>query len=271
MSKRSVTSQSHAGYVRADHIMNRLVAIIMVVGLILTTLGFILAFTIAAPVNGASVDGVEYIGDRMVANQLLFSQKIFYFHMPVAIVSFVALAATAYFGVRFLMTRDAEYDLRARLSTEISLVFVMMTMVSGEMWERFEWGVWWTWEPRLTTYFILMLMVFGYFILRAAVDEPERRAVYAAVFSLVMFVDVPISFAITRLVPSGVHPTIFRTDSGLSLDMLIPLLCAMVGMYCVAYGVYRLRLRTEHIAERVEVMKELMDDGRLVRRTDKEQ
>lgn len=271
MSQMSQTSTRPAGYRRADAVMNKLVPIITMVGLLLTTVGFVLAFTMAAPVNGATVDGVEYIGDRMVANQLLFSQKIFYFHMPVAITSFLALAATAYFGVRFLMTRDAEYDLRARLSTEISLVFVMMTMVSGEMWERFEWGVWWTWEPRLTTYFILMLMVFGCFILRAAVDEPERRAVYAAVFSLVMFVDVPISFMITRLIPSGVHPTIFRTDSGLSPDMLVPLMLAMFGMYCVAYGVYRLRLRTEHISERVEVLKELMDDGRLVRISDKEQ
>ena len=240
--------------------LDRLTPAIIIVGAILTTLGFISAFTVAGLVNGASVDGIEVIGGRVISNQLLLSQKIFYFHMPVAIVSFVALAFTAFYGIRFLMTRDAAYDLRARVSTEIALVFVVMVMFSGEMWERFEWGVWWTWEPRLTTYFILMLLVFGYFILRTAVDDPERRAAYASVFGIIMFVDVPICFMITRLVPNGIHPVIFTTDSGLSLDMLVPLLMSMFGMFCVGYGVYRLRLRSESLVQRVELLKEQLDD-----------
>lgn len=240
--------------------LDKAAPLVTAIGAVLTTLGFILAFTLAAPVNGASVNGVELIGDQMVSNQMLFSQKIFYFHMPVAITSFVALGFTAFFGIRFLMTRDADYDLKARLTTEIALVFVIMVMCSGEMWERFEWGVWWTWEPRLTTYFILMLLVFAYFVLRAAVDDPERRAVYASVFGIITFVDVPICFMITRLIPSSVHPTIFRTDSGLSPDMLIPLMLAMFGMFCVAFGIYRLRLRTEVLAQRVEHVKEKLDE-----------
>jgi heme exporter protein C len=250
--------------VRADSLgmVDRIAPLVTALGAVLTTLGFILSFVMAAPVNGATVDGVELIGDQLIGNQLLFSQKIFYFHMPVAIVSFVALGFTAYYGIRFLMTRDAAYDLRARLTTEIALVFVVMVMFSGEMWERFEWGVWWTWEPRLTTYFILMLLVFGYFILRTAVDEPERRAAYSSVFGIIMFVDVPICFMITRLVPSSVHPTIFRSDSGLSPDMLIPLLLAMFGMFCVGFGIYRLRLRSEMLAQRAERIKEHLDDQR---------
>ncbi|MCH4184570.1 MAG: cytochrome c biogenesis protein [Eggerthellaceae bacterium] len=239
---------------------DRYAPLILGIGAILSTLGFILAFTLAAPVNGAAVDGTELIGDQMVSNQLLFSQKIFYFHMPVAITSFVAIGVAAFYGIRFLMTHRACYDMRGRVASEIALVFVIMVMCSGEMWERFEWGVWWTWEPRLTTYFILMLLVFGYFILRAAVDDPERRATYASVFSIVTFVDVPICFMITRLVPSGVHPTIFRSDSGLSPDMLIPLLLAMFGMFCIAFGVYRLRLRCAQLDVRLEALKERLDD-----------
>ncbi len=234
----------------------------LVVGALLTALGFVLAFTTASLVNGASVDGVELIGDQMVSNQLLFSQKIFYFHMPVAITSFIALAFTAYYGIRFLMTREHAFDVRGKVATQIALVFIVMTMCSGEMWERFEWGVWWTWEPRLTTYFILMLLVFGYFILRTAVDDPERRATYASVFGIIAFVDAPICFMITRLVPSGVHPTIFRTDSGLSPDMMLPLMLAMFGMFCIAYGLFRLRLRSELLGERMDALKEAVDDDR---------
>ena len=240
--------------------LDRIAPIVGIIGALLSTVGFVLAFTLAGPVNGASVDGVEMIGGQMVSNQLLFSQKIFYFHMPCAVTSMVCLGFTAFFAIRFLMTRDARYDMRAKLTTEGALVFIIMTMISGDLWTRFEWGVWWTWEPRLTTYLILMLMVIGYFILRTAVDEPERRATYSSVFALIMFIDVPISFMITRLIPSSVHPVIFRTDSGLSPDMLIPMLCAMFGLYCISFALYRLRLRTESMAMRVDAIKRSIDE-----------
>ena len=231
----------------------------ILLGGVLTTIGFVLAFTVAAPVIGAKVNGVELIGDEMIGNQLLLSQKIFYFHMPVALASMVALAGTAFFAVRFLMTRDEIYDLKAKICTEVAFVFVVATMMTGEMWTRFEWGVWWTWEPRLTTYLILTLLVIAYFILRAAVDEPERRAVYASIFSLVMFVDVPLSMMITRLIPSSIHPVIFRTDSGMSPDMLIPLLLSVVGFTLLTFGLYRVRIRTELLAQRVDILKDAID------------
>lgn len=233
---------------------------VLLLGIILTTLGFILSFTLAPLVNGAAVDGFELIGGQMVSNKLLLSQKIFYFHMPVAITSMVALAFTAYYGFRFLATREARFDTCAKLATEISLVFIACTMVSGEMWERFEWGVWWTWEPRLTTYFILMLLVIAYFVLRNALDDPERRAVYSSVFGIIVFIDAPICFMITRLIPSGVHPVILRSDSGLSPDMLIPLMLSMFGMFMIAYGLYRLRFRQVRLAERLQVLKETVED-----------
>ena len=229
-------------------------------GGVLTTIGFLLTFLYAPLVNGAAVDGVEMIGGQMVSNMLLLSQKIFYFHMPVAITSFVALAFTAYYGIRFLMTKEKRFDTCGTIATEIALVFILCTMVSGEMWERFEWGVWWTWEPRLTTYFILMLLVIAYFILRNAIDDPERRATYASVFGIIAFVDAPICFMITRLIPSGVHPTIFRTDSGLSPDMLLPLLVSMFGMFMIAFALYRFRFRQVRLSERVEAIKEALED-----------
>ncbi|MEG0070711.1 MAG: cytochrome c biogenesis protein [Raoultibacter sp.] len=239
---------------------DKIAPILLLIGAVLTTIGFILTFTLAPLVNGAAVSGAELIGDQIVANKLLLSQKIFYFHMPVAITSFVALAFTAYYGARFLATKKACYDLRARFATEIALLFIMCTMFSGELWERFEWGVWWTWEPRLTTYFILMLLVIAYFILRNAIDDPERRAVYASVFGIIAFVDAPICFLITRLVPSGVHPVVFRTDSGLSPDMLIPLLISMFGMFMLAFALYRLRLRAGLLEEKVETLKQQLED-----------
>jgi heme exporter protein C len=233
--------------------------LLFLLGAVLTATAFVLTFTTAPLVNGAAVDGFAQIGDKIVTNKLLLSQKIFYFHMPVAVISFIALLFTAIFGLLFLVKRDRKYDTRAKIVTEIALVFVMMTMVSGELWERFEWGVWWTWEPRLTTYFILMLLVIGYFILRNAVEDPEKQAVYSSVFGIIAFIDAPICFMITRIVPSSVHPVVFRTDSGLSPAMLLPLILAMLGFLCIALGLYRLRLHEQLLKQRLEALQEKLE------------
>lgn len=233
---------------------------VMLLGACLTTVAFVLTFTTAGLVNGAEVNGAALIGDQMVSHKLLMSQKIFYFHVPVAITSFVALAFTAFFGVRFLMKKEDRYDVAAKVSAEIALVFIVCTMVTGELWQRFEWGVWWTWDPRLTTYLILMLLVIAYFILRTALDDPERRATYAAVYGIVMFVDVPICFMITRLIPSSVHPVILRNDAGLTPDMLMPFLLAMFGMMMIAFGLYYARSKQLNMTARLEALKETLDD-----------
>ena len=228
-------------------------------GGVLTTIGFLLTFLYAPLVNGAAVDGVEMIGGQMVSNMLLLSQKIFYFHMPVAITSFVALAFTAYYGIRFLMTKEKRFDTCGKIATEIALVFILCTMFSGEMWERFEWGVWWTWDPRLTTYLILMLIIIAYFILRNAIDEPERRATYGAVLSIIALIDVPICFMVTRLIPSSIHPVVVR-EGGMSADMGITLMFCLVGIMLIGFALYRFRFRQVRLTERVEALKEQLED-----------
>ena len=231
----------------------------LIVGAVLTTVGFLMAFLYAAPVNGAALNAPELVGDVMVTHQQLLSQKIFYFHMPVAIVSFVALVFAAYYAFRFLTTREQRFDTCSRVAMEISLLFVIFTMITGDLWTRFEWGVWWTWEPRLTTYLILMLIVIAYFVLRNAVDDPERRAVYSSVVSIIALVDVPICFMITRMIPSSIHPVVAR-EGGMSSDMGMTVAVIMIGMMLVAFGLYRLRFRTVRLQERMDVLKEQLED-----------
>ena len=234
---------------------DRIAPWMLLAGAVLTTIGFLMAFFYAGPVNGAAVDGVELIGGQMVSSKLLLSQKIFYFHMPVAIVSFVALAFACYYSVRFLTTRNRRFDTCARIAMEVSLLFVVCTMITGDLWTRFEWGVWWTWDPRLTTYLVLMLIIIAYFILRNAIDEPERRSVYAAVVSIVAFIDVPICFMVTRVIPSSIHPVVVR-EGGMSADMGITLAVCMVGIMLLGFALYRARFRQVRLAERVEALKE---------------
>ena len=231
----------------------------LIAGTVLTTAGFLMAFLYAAPVNGAALNAPVLVGDVMVTHQQLLSQKIFYFHMPVVIVSFVALVFAAYYAVRFLMTREQRFDTCSRVAMEISLLFVVFTMITGDLWTRFEWGVWWTWEPRLTTYLILMLIVIAYFVMRNAVDDPERRAVYSSVISIIALVDVPICFMITRLIPSSIHPVVAR-EGGMAPDMAATVVVVMIGMMLVAFGLYRLRFRQARLQERVDALKEQLED-----------
>ena len=237
---------------------DKVAPVALIAGAVLTVVGLLLAFFYAGPVNGASVDGVELIGGQMVSNKLLISQKIFYFHMPVAITSFAALVFAAYYSIRFLVSKQQRFDTCARIAMEVALVFVLCTMATGEMWTRFEWGTWWAWEPRLTTYLVLMLIIIAYFVLRASVDDPEKRGVFSAVVSLFAFVDVPICFAVTRLIPSSLHPVVLR-EGGMSGDMALALVVCLIGMLCLGFALYRLRFRQVRLTERVEALKKQMD------------
>lgn len=237
-----------------------LVPALLVLGALLIAADVVWTFTLAPLVQGAQLPEPVVIAGQMVTTKLLLSQKIFYLHVPVAVASFAAMGVAAFHALRFLMTKDRAHDVRSRTAMQITLVFIVATMISGDLWTRFEWGVWWVWEPRLTTYFILMLLVIGYFVLRNALDDPEKAARFAAVFCIVAFVDAPISFLITRLVPSSVHPVVFRTDSGLPPLMLIPFLLGMVGVLMIAFALYRYALRVNAAADEVEDLKRRLEE-----------
>lgn len=243
-----------------EKLADRLVPALLAIGAVLTAIDVVWTFTVAPLVQGARLSEPAIIAGQMVTTKLLLSQKIFYLHVPVAVASFAAMAVAAFFAARFLATKDRVHDRASRTAMQVTLVFIIATMISGDLWTRFEWGVWWVWEPRLTTYFILMLLVIGYFILRNALDDPERSARFGAVFCIIAFIDAPISFFITRLVPSSVHPVVFRTDSGLPPAMLIPFLLGLFGMCTIAFALYRYALRVNTAADEVEELKERLEE-----------
>jgi len=185
-----------------------------------------------------------------------WGQKIFYFHVPIAVGSFLIFLFAAYFAVRFLMTKNHEYDTRSRIAMEVSFMFILLTMATGILWTKAAWGVWWEWEPRLTTYAILTLLTVAYFVLRSTVEDAERRATYAAAFCILAAIDVPISFGITRILPST-HPVIEK--GGLEGPMLASFLMGMFGMMMVAYVFYELRLREEFMREKLESVKSALE------------
>jgi len=185
-------------------------------------------------------------------NNLLIHQKILYFHVPIAETSLIFLILGAVFGVLFLTKKERKYDFLSLASVELGFVFGLLVEFSGVMWDKAAWGVWWTWEPRLLTYLILMLMYAGYFVLRSSIGEESAKARLGAVYSVVAAITVPITFLSIRIYNS-VHPTIFtREGSGLEGPMLAAFLISMFGM--AAFGIALMLVRYQ-----VQVAREELD------------
>ncbi|MGA3098573.1 MAG: cytochrome c biogenesis protein CcsA [Bryobacteraceae bacterium] len=118
--------------------------------------------------------------------------KIIFFHVPVAIAAVTAACVSFLASAGFLITRNFKFDAAAVASTEVGLAFLAANLVTGSIWGREIWGIWWTWDARLTSALVCWLLYAGYLMLRQAIEEPTQRATFAAVFSIFAFIDVPI-------------------------------------------------------------------------------
>jgi heme exporter protein C len=144
-----------------------------------------------------------------------FVQKIFYIHVPLAIVSLVGYCLGGLFGVMYLRTGDRAWDMRSYCAIHISLIFSVGGIIAGSIWAKASWGHWWLWsEPTLVSYLIVILLFCTYQPLRFSIEDPERQARYAAVFSVVAGAFVPINFIVVRLSVAYVHPRIINLEGG---------------------------------------------------------
>lgn len=136
-----------------------------------------------------------------------FAQRIFYFHVPSAWLGFLAFIVAAIASALYLITRREKWDIWALSSVEVGLAFFTMVIVSGSIWAKPTWNVWWTWDPRLTISTICWLLYVGYLMLRGAVDHPERQARFAAVYGLIAAISVPINWMAIRWWRT-IHPAV---------------------------------------------------------------
>lgn len=121
-------------------------------------------------------------------------QRVFYFHVPIAIMSFLAFFVVFVASILYLLGRNERWDRLAHAAAEVGVVFVTLALVTGVIWARPVWGAWWTWEPRLTTTLILWLIYVSYLMVRGYAPSRSQGALYAAVVGIVGFVDVPIVY-----------------------------------------------------------------------------
>jgi heme exporter protein C len=179
-------------------------------------------------------------------------QRIFYFHVPAAWVGYLALFVSFVASLLYLLRRESRWDRLALCSAEIGLVFITQGIITGSFWAKATWGVWWTWEPRLTTSAVLWAIYASYLTLRRALEEQDRRARVAAVYSVLGFVAVPINFMAIRWWRT-VHPLVFEGGgSNLSPAMLRVLIFCIVAFTLFFFAVLSFRLRLEWTHEQVE-------------------
>ncbi len=168
-------------------------------------------------------------------------QKIFYFHLALALSAFLSFAVACVSGILYLLRRERRFDVAGAASVEIGVVFTTLVLITGSLWGRSIWNTWWTWDPRLTTSLILWLIYASYLILRSAVEEEGRRATFCAVIAVAGFLDVPIVFLSARMFRS-IHPTIITSDSvGLEPPMVRTLLLCLVAFLVLWAVLFRLR------------------------------
>ncbi len=160
-----------------------------------------------------------------------FLQKIFYLHVPLAIVSLFGFVLGGLMAIAHLRTRDARWDLRSYVVIHMSLIFGIGVLITGSIWARGSWGHWWVWsEPTLVSFLIVMLLYATYQPLRFAIEDPERQARYASVFAITAGAFVPMNFLAVRLSASYLHPRVLGSSSNLPASMGFTFLVSLVAM-----------------------------------------
>jgi heme exporter protein C len=186
-----------------------------------------------------------------------FVQKIFYLHVPLAIVTLCGFVSGGWFGIQYLRTGDRSYDLRSYVAIHMSLIFALATLITGSIWAKASWGHWWVWdEPTLVTFLIIFLLYACYQPLRFSIEDPERQARTAAVFSIIAGAFVPISFVSVRLAQSFVHPRVLGTTGGsMPGDMRLTFLVSLVGMAVLFVTLWKYELTSKQASMRLRSLR----------------
>jgi heme exporter protein C len=188
------------------------------------------------------------------------SQKIFYFHVPIALTAYACFGWGAWKALRYLWKRDENADLESYVAIHLGTIFGAMTLVTGSIWARASWGVWWAWSSKqLVLFLVLFLFYCAYFMLRFSVDPGPRRANLSAVYALFGVVLIPISFLAIRLAEDFIHPTVFNSNGPqMSGSMFFTFCVALAGMLAIAGAMYRVELTGKRIDARLRELKELL-------------
>ena len=184
-------------------------------------------------------------------------QKIFYLHLPSAFTSFVALGICFFANLMYVFKRDAKWDWLGVAGAEVGLAFISVVLVTGPIWAHPVWGIWWTWDARLTLTFVLWLLYVAYLLLRSMLEDPDKRALLSALFGIFAFLDVPlVYFSIRWWRTQHPQPLILGgPGSGLEPRMRISYLLVWAVFLGLMYLLLKARYKLEAMRADLEAVR----------------
>jgi heme exporter protein C len=193
-----------------------------------------------------------------------FVQKIFYIHVPMAIVALCGFVAAAVMAIMHLRTGDRRWDVRSYVAIHLSLILGVGVLVTGAIWAKASWGHWWVWdEPTLVSFLIVFLLYATYQPLRFAIEDPERQSRYASVFAITAGAFVPLNFIAVRLAQAYTHPRVFSTTGGsMPGSMRLTFLIALAGMALLFVTLWKYEMASKNASQQLRALRARLLEAR---------
>jgi heme exporter protein C len=191
-----------------------------------------------------------------------FIQKIFYLHVPLAIVALCGFVAGGVSGIRYLRDGDRAHDLRSYVAIHLSLIFGVAVLLTGAIWAKASWGHWWLWdEPTLVSFLIVFLLYACYTPLRFSIEDPGRQARTAAVFAIVGGAFVPLNFLAVRMAEELTHPRVLSATGGsMPGSMRLTFLVSLAGMAVLFVTLCKYELTSKQASMQLRALKRRLAD-----------
>jgi len=186
-----------------------------------------------------------------------FVQKIFYVHVPMAIVSLCGFVAGGVMAIKHLRSGDSSWDLRSYVAIHISIILGVGVLATGAIWAKASWGHWWVWdEPVLVSFLVVVLLYCVYYPLRFSIEDRERQARYSSVFAIAAGAFVPLNFAAVRMAEAYTHPRVLsQTGGNLPGEMRLTFLVSLLAMALLFVTLWKLELTSKHASMQLKRLK----------------
>jgi heme exporter protein C len=190
-----------------------------------------------------------------------FVQKIFYVHVPLAVVALFGFMAGGVFAILHLRSNDRKWDAWSYVAIHISVIFGVAVLITGAIWAKASWGHWWVWdEPTLVSFLIVFLLYATYYPFRYAIEDRDRQARYASVFAVTAGAFVPLNFMAVRMAESLVHPRTFATaEGGMPGEMMLTFLVSLAAMALLFTTLVKFELTAKSASGQVKRLRRALD------------
>ena len=190
-----------------------------------------------------------------------FVQKIFYVHVPMAIVALGGFVAGGVMAIKHLRSGDPSWDMRSYVAIHLSIILGLGVLATGAIWAKASWGHWWVWdEPVLVSFLVVFLLYCVYYPLRFSIEDPDRQARYSSVFAIAAGAFVPLNFVAVRMAEAFTHPRVLsQTGGSLPGEMRLTFLVSLLAMTLLFVTLWKLELTAKHASMQLKKIRRRLD------------